>query len=80
MDYESFDRFEIVRLLGELCTVVPKHHKHDSTTKVDNFERPNYQIVSMASVKRRVLSIGPSASLRILPDAKASRCAPRLDE
>ena len=47
MKYESFDRFEVAHLLGELCAVVLKHHKHGSTTQEGKFERPNDQIVSM---------------------------------
>jgi len=80
MKYELFDRVEISHSLGELCAVVPGHHKHGSTTRVGNFDRPICRIFSKCSPLVRVPHIGPSASLRSLPDALASRCTPRLAE
>ena len=80
MKYESFDRVEIAHPLGELCAVVPGHHKHGSTTRVGNFYRPICEMFSIGSPVIRVPHIGPSASLRSLPDAPASRYAPRLAE
>jgi hypothetical protein len=49
-----------------LCAVVPGHHKHGSTTRVGNFYRPICEMFSIGSSVIRV------------PDAPASRCAPRL--
>ncbi|MCP4073066.1 MAG: hypothetical protein GY742_15215 [Hyphomicrobiales bacterium] len=80
MRYESFDRIEIVYLQGELRAVLPGYHKRNSTLQVDNFDRPIYRMFSIASIADRVPPIGPSALLRSLPDAQASRYAPRLAE
>ncbi len=80
MKYESFDRIEIVYLQGELRAVVPGYHKRNSTSQVDNFDRPVSSLFSITSIVDRVPHIGPSASLRSLPDAQASRYAPRLTE
>ncbi|MCP4072067.1 MAG: hypothetical protein GY742_10075 [Hyphomicrobiales bacterium] len=84
MKYESFDRIEIVHMQGEFRARwifgVPGYHKRNSTLQVDNFDRPVYHIFSTASIADRVPHIGPSALLRSLPDAQASRYAPRLAE
>ena len=80
MKYESFDRIEIVHLQGELRAVVPGYHKRNSTLQVDNFDRPVCCVFSTVSIVDRVPHIGPSALLRSLPDAQASRCVPRLAE
>jgi len=84
MKYESFDQIEIVCLQGELRAVLPGYHKRNSTQQVDNFDRPVYLMFSITSIMDRVPHIGPSKSpmvlARSLPDAQASRCAPRLAE
>ncbi len=80
MKYESFDRIEIVHMQGEFRAVLPGYHKRNSTLQVDNFDRPVYHMFSTASIIDRVPHIGPSALLRSLPDAQASRYAPRLAE
>ena len=80
MKYESFDRIEIVHLQGELRAVLPGYHKRNSTLQVGNFDRPVCCVFSIASIVDRVPHIGPSALLRSLPDAQASRYAPRLAE
>ena len=84
MKYESFDRTEIVHLQGELSAVVPEYHKRNSTLQVSNLGRPIYHMFSIASTVARVSHIDPSESLlalgQSLPDAQASRYAPRLAE